>query len=149
MTAETTLHYLCQPSGRAVPLPVEFLPVQEFLRDEPACRRLWEFAATQFRTRRVFLMIWQACRYVALHRDAGGQVDGLLLVAEHHNWQIDYVVVAPEARKQGIASALVNATVNAALARGVPYVMLSSRASLRPLYEGECGFTVVAEKPAD
>lgn len=147
MSAEGTLFYLAQPTAdRPVAVPVQFLPVQELLADEPACQRLWEFASSQFRTRRTFLMIWQATKFLALHRDTAGKVDGLLLVAEHHNWQIDYVVVAPEARKQGIASALVNATMNAAKARGVPYVMLSSKESLRPLYEGECGFVVVGKK---
>ena len=62
------------------------------------------------------------------------------------NWQIDYVVVRAEFRGQGIAEALVNATVNEALERKVPYVMLTSREGLRPLYESACGFTVVATK---
>ncbi len=145
--AEATLHYYCRPTvKRPVALPIEFLPVQQFLADEPACKRLWHFAETQFRTRRVFLMIWPAVRFLALHRDADGQVDGLLLVSEHHNWQIDYVVVDPGSRKQGIASALVLATLNEALDRGAPYVTLSSREGLRPLYEGECGFTVIGRK---
>ena len=29
----------------------------------------------------------------------------------------------------------------------MPYVMLTSREGLRPLYESACGFTVVASKP--
>ena len=143
---ETEVHYLCQPAGgHPVPVPVEFLAVQDFLADEPACRALWEFISTQFRTRHKFLAIWQGVRYVALHRTAAGAVDGLLLVTAPVNWQIDYVVVAAESRGQGIASALVTATVNAAAERGVPYVMLTSKASLRPLYEA-CGFRVVAAK---
>ena len=52
----------------------------------------------------------------------------------------------PEYRGQGIAESLVNATVNQALTRKVPYVMLTSREGLRPLYETACGFTVVASK---
>lgn len=145
--AEAMLHYFCRPTApKKAELPVEFVPVQQFLADEPACQRLWEFASTQFRTRRVFLMIWQAVRFLALHRDAAGQVDGLLLVSEQHNWQIDYVVVDPAARGQGVAKALVNAALNEALKRGVPYVTLTSREGLRRLYEGECGFTVVGRK---
>lgn len=145
--AEATLHYLCQPTAkRPAELPIQFLPVQQFLADEPACKRLWHFAETQFRTRRVFLMIWQAVRYVALHRNAEKEVDGLLLVSEHHTWQIDYVVVDPSVRGQGIAKALVIAALNAAVDRGAPYVTLSSREGLRKLYEGECGFTVVGRK---
>jgi ribosomal protein S18 acetylase RimI-like enzyme len=65
------------------------------------------------------------------------------------NWQIDYVVVRPEARRRGIAAALVNAAVNRALELKVPYVMLTSREGLRPLYEGECGFRVVEERCVD
>jgi predicted GNAT family N-acyltransferase len=59
------------------------------------------------------------------------------------NWQIDYVVVSPTARGRGVGAALVKATLNEALHRNVPYVMLTSRESLRPLYEG-CGFSVVS-----
>jgi predicted N-acetyltransferase YhbS len=51
--------------------------------------------------------------------------------------------VRPAWRHEGIASALVKETINQALARKVPYVMLTSREGLRPLYEGECGFAVV------
>jgi predicted GNAT family N-acyltransferase len=68
----------------------------------------------------------------------------MLLVSAPLNWQIDYVVVRDDARGQGIATSLVNATVNQALARHVPYVMLTSKESLRPLYAEQCGFTPVA-----
>lgn len=147
MNAEPTLHYICRPTTRReVAIPIEIISVQTFLQDEPACKQLWEFLSSQFHTRRVFLTIWPAVRFVALHRDQAGVVDGLLTVAEHHSWQIDYVVVAPSARGQGIAKALVLATLNAALERQVPYVMLSSKESLRPLYEKECGFKVVERK---
>ncbi|HMO34587.1 MAG TPA: GNAT family N-acetyltransferase, partial [Gemmatales bacterium] len=73
-------------------------------------------------------------------------IKGMLLVSAPVNWQIDYVVVHPEARRQGIAASLVKRTLNEAYRRGVPYVMLTSRESLRSLYEGECGFTVVGRK---
>ena len=144
--SEATLHYFCQPRQPVtVPVPVSWLTVQEFVADEAACRFLWEMVTTQFRTRGKFLAVWPGVRYVALHRGPGGQVDALLLVTTAINWQIDYVVVHPEARRQGLAAALVKETLNRALAAGVPYVMLSSRAGLRPLYEGECGFRVVSE----
>jgi ribosomal protein S18 acetylase RimI-like enzyme len=147
MSAEAMLHYLCRPTARReVAAPIQFQAVQDFLQDEAACKQLWEFLTTQFHTRRVFLTIWPAVRFVASHRDRAGKLDGLLTVAEHHNWQIDYVVVAPSARGQGIAKALVLATLNEACARQVPYVMLSSKESLRPLYEKECGFTVVQRR---
>ncbi len=149
MSAEAELYYLCQPSvERQVSLPTEFIPVQEILRDESACKALWEFIATQFRTRHKFLTIWQSVRYVALIRDSALGLKGLLLVSAPVNWQIDYVVVHPEARRQGVAAALVKATLNEAYRRGVPYVMLTSKESLRPLYEGECGFSVVGHKEA-
>jgi ribosomal protein S18 acetylase RimI-like enzyme len=70
----------------------------------------------------------------------------MLLVSAPVNWQVDYVVVRPEWRGRGIAEALVNETVNRARTRKVPYLMLTSRAGLRPLYEGACGFTVVGVK---
>lgn len=140
---EPELHYYCAPEGDlSVDLPVEFLGVQEFLADEPACRALWDLIGTSFRTRSKFLTIWTGVRYVALHRGPGGSVDGLLLVTAPINWQIDYVVVRPEARGRGVAGDLVRATLNEAHVRKVPYVMLTSREGLRPLYEG-CGFTVV------
>lgn len=143
MTAEQDVHYICKPSGeRSLAAPIEFVRIQDFLADEPACRVLWELVATQFRTRSKFLAVWQSVKFVALHRNAAGTVDGLLLISAPVNWQIDYVVVSPESRGQGIASALVTATANEAAKRSVPYVMLTSRASLRPLYEA-CGFLLI------
>ena len=145
MAAETELYFFCKPSEvRPVALPVEFLTVQEFLADEQACQSLWELASSQFRTRGKFFSIWQTVRNVALHRNADGQVDGLLLVTCPVNWQIDYVMVDESMRHRGVAVALVHATLNQALARKVPYVMLTSKPNLRSLYEGQCGFRVVA-----
>jgi len=148
MPPEADLYYLCQPKQELpVSQPVEFVTVQDFLRDETVCRELWELVASQFRTRSKFLTIWQSVRFVALLRNAEkGGLKGLLLVSAPVNWQIDYVVVHPEARRQGVAAALVTATLNEAFRRGVPYVMLTSKDSLRSLYENECGFTVVARK---
>lgn len=143
MANEPELHYFCRPIGpRTAALPVEFRSAAEFLADEQACRVLWELVSTQFRTRSKFLAIWAGVRFVAVHRAADGSADGFLLVNAPVNWQIDYVVVRAESRGQGIAGALVTETVNQAFLRGVPYVMLTSRASLRPLYEG-CGFVAV------
>jgi ribosomal protein S18 acetylase RimI-like enzyme len=145
--AEGELYYLQVPIGpRPVNHAVEFLTVAELLEDEPTCRAIWEMLSTQFKTRSKFLSIWPSVRYVAVHyRD--GEVAGFLLVSAPVNWQVDYVVVRPEYRGEGIALSLVNATVNQALTRKVPYVMLTSREGLRPLYETACGFTVVARKP--
>lgn len=145
MSAEAELHYLCKPIAPPPPpaVPVEFLSVQEFLADEPACKALWEQLATQFRTRSKFLAVWPGVRYVAVHRDAAGNADGFLLVTTPVNWQIDYVVVNPASRGQGIASALVRAAVRQAYLHHVPYLMLTSKESLRPLYEA-CGFVVVS-----
>jgi ribosomal protein S18 acetylase RimI-like enzyme len=143
---ESEFYYQQVPAGpRPVGLPVEFLTATEFLEDEPACKALWELISTQFKTRSKFLAIWASVRYVAIHR-RNGKVVGLLLVSAPVNWQIDYVVVDPDWRGRGIAEALVNQTVNQARARNVPYVMLTSREGLRPLYEGACGFTVVGQK---
>ena len=147
-SAEGELYYLHVPtSPRPVQQPVEFHPVTEFLADEPACRALWDMLTCHFRTRSKFLASWPCVRFVAVHR-RGGELAGALLVSTPVNWQIDHVIVRPEWRGQGIAAALVNETVNQALARRVPYVMLTSREGLRPLYEGTCGFTVVAGKGA-
>src|SRR5262249_9178894 len=112
------------------------------------CRTLWDLLESQFRTRSKFLAVWPSVNYIALYR-TGESVDGLLLISAFTNWQIDYVVVRPEARRRGIAAAVVNAGLNYAFARGVPYVMLTSRAALRPLYEGECGFTVVGRSSSE
>lgn len=141
---EPELHYYCAPSGELPnDVPVRFLSVQEFLADEPACRALWDLIGTQFRTRGKFLTIWPNVRFVAVYRGPGGVPAGFLLVSAPINWQIDYVVVHPEARGRGVAAGLVRAALNEAFRRNVPYVMLTSRESLRPLYEG-CGFTVVS-----
>ncbi|MBP3959239.1 GNAT family N-acetyltransferase [Gemmata sp. G18] len=143
--SETELHYICQPTGlRPVAHTIEFLTTPEFLADEPACKRLWELVETQFRTRSKFLAVWSGVRFVAVHRNADDRADGFLLVNAPVNWQIDYVVVGPEARGQGIASALVTETANQAFLRGAPYVMLTSKASLRPLYE-TCGFIPIED----
>ncbi len=148
MSAEAELYYIHQPTAeRPVAHPVTFLSVQAFLTDEPACRALWDFIAGQFRTRQKFLTIWPAVRFVAMIQDPQtALIKGMLLVSAPVNWQIDYVVVHPQARRQGIAAALVKRTLNEAYRRGVPYVMLTSKESLRPLYEGECGFSVVGRK---
>jgi ribosomal protein S18 acetylase RimI-like enzyme len=143
MTAESELYYFHAPAGRRpVALPVEFVSVQDFLTDEPACRAFWDLLVSQFRTRSKFLAVWQGVRFVAVHRNDSGVADGFLLVTAPVNWQIDYVVVHPDSRGKGIAQALVVETLNQAHDRKVPYVMLTSRAALRPMYEA-CGFTVV------
>jgi ribosomal protein S18 acetylase RimI-like enzyme len=147
MSHELEFVYVCYPTEpRPAALAVEFLPVSEFLADEPACRLLWDLVSTQFRTRSKFLAVWSGVRFVAVHRDDAGEVDGFLLVNAPVNWQIDYVVVRPDARGRGIAGALVSETVDQACRRGVPLVTLTSRPSLRPLYES-CGFQVVGQKP--
>jgi GNAT superfamily N-acetyltransferase len=147
MPVETELHYICKPTTlRPVARVIEFLTTQEFLADEPACRKLWELISAHFHTRGKFLAVWAGVRFVAVHRDIDGRVDGFLLVNAPVNWQIDYVVVAPESHGRGIASALVTETTNQAVLRGVPYVMLTSKESLRPLYEA-CGFVPVLESP--
>jgi GNAT superfamily N-acetyltransferase len=141
--SEPELHYFCKPTAlKSVTHGIEFLTTQEFLADEPACKRLWDLVSTQFRTRGKFLAVWSGVRFVAVHRNSEGNADGFLLVNAPINWQIDYVVVCPESRGQGIASALVIETANQAFLRGVPYVMLTSKESLRPLYE-TCGFTPI------
>jgi ribosomal protein S18 acetylase RimI-like enzyme len=143
MSVEAEMHYLAKPLGTLpVGVPVEFLSVQEFLADEPGCKVLWELLSNQFRTRSKFLAVWSCVRYVAVHRTPAGTVDGFLLVSCPVNWQIDYVVVSPESRGRGIAQALVRTTLNQAYLHRAPYVMLTSRESLRPLYEA-CGFAVV------
>jgi ribosomal protein S18 acetylase RimI-like enzyme len=146
--SDDNLHYLHVPDREfPVAMPIEFVGVQDFLTDEAASRVLWDLVASQFRSRHKFLAVWRCVSWVALHRGPAGEMDGCLLVSAPINWQIDYVVVAPQARGQGIGAALVKATLNQALARRVPYVMLSSRPELRPLYEGECGFRVVHPGP--
>lgn len=147
MPSEPEHHYYCRPAARdpAAPDPtVPFLTVAEFLDDEPACKRLWDLLVTQFHTRSKFLAIWRCVSYVALHRNAAGVADGFLLVSAPVNWQIDYVVVHPDARGRGVASKLIERTIAEAGSRGTPYVMLTSKASLRDMYEG-CGFRVVSE----
>ena len=134
--AEPELYYFHKPTGlRPVSRPVKFLTVPEFLADEPACRTLWDLVSTQFNTRGKFLAIWSGVRFVALSRDEAGNADGFLLVNAPVNWQIDYVVVRPDRRGHGLAAALVSETLNQAHLRGAPYVMLTSKASLRPLHE--------------
>jgi GNAT superfamily N-acetyltransferase len=143
MNSETNLYYFCSPrSERPVDLPVEFLPVHDFIEDEPACRALWELVGDNFRTRGKFLTVWPSVRFVVVARNDIGEIDGLLLISAPINWQIDYVVVRPEARGGGVATALVKTALNHAARFEVPYVMLTSKESLRPLYES-CGFSVI------
>jgi len=149
MRAEAELYYLYVPRGRRlVGRRIEFLSLTEFLRDESACKALWELVSENFRTRSKFLAIWPCVRFVALARE-GGEPAGMLLVSAPVNWQIDYVVVRPEWQGQGIAAALVDETLNQAYDRKVPYVMLTSKESLRRLYEGRCGLSVVGRREAD
>ena len=120
--------------------------MSEFLRDEAACKQLWDLLSTQFRTRSKFLAVWSGVQFVSVHRAADGSADGLLLVNAPVNWQIDYVVVRPDARGHGIARALIAETVNQAYLRGVPHVTLTSKPELRDMYEG-CGFQVMEDSP--
>jgi GNAT superfamily N-acetyltransferase len=148
MNPETEHHCYCKPTG-AQPAGqlCEMLPVQEFLADEPTCKEFWALMTEQFRTRSKFLAIWPCVRHVAVHRDESGVADGFLLVSAPVNWQIDYVVVKPSARGRGIAGRLVRTALHHAYLHAAPYVMLTCKESLRPLYEG-CGFTVVSEPVA-
>src|SRR5215813_7167446 len=112
MPAEDELYYIQLPHERRPVSPhVQVVPVQEFLQDELACRTLWDLLESQFRTRSKFLAVWPSVSYIALYR-TGESVDGLLLISAFTNWQIDYVVVRPEARRRGIAAAVVNAALN-------------------------------------
>jgi GNAT superfamily N-acetyltransferase len=81
-------------------------------------------------------------RHVAVHRDSNGFANGFLLVNAPVNWQIDYVVVHPDSRGQGIAASLVIETLHQAFLHGVPFVTLASKPALREFYE-TCGFKVV------
>src|SRR5437762_6462557 len=129
MADEAQIHYFCKPRNLSPPTPpVQFLPVQQFLADESACKELWKLLVSQFKTRSKFLAIWPSVRYLALHRDASGIADGFLLVSTPVNWQIDYVVVKETSRGQGIAAALVKETVRQAYMMQAPYVMLTSKA---------------------
>jgi ribosomal protein S18 acetylase RimI-like enzyme len=143
---ESELYYIARPAEPLTGIQLcEFLPTQEFLADELACKQLWQLINEQFKTRSKFLAIWPGVRYVAVHRDAESNLDGFLLVTSPVNWQIDYVVVKPESRGQGIASMLVKTAVHHAYLHKAPYVMLTSKESLRPLYES-CGFSVIESK---
>ena len=145
MSLDSELHYLFKPTVAGPPHPgVDFLPVREFLADEPACKVFWDLIDTQFRTRSKFLSIWPCVSFVAVARNPDGDPTGFLLVSAPVNWQIDYVVVHPSARGQGVGTTLVKAALSQAYLHRAPYVMLTSKESLRPLYEG-CGFRVVSQ----
>jgi GNAT superfamily N-acetyltransferase len=147
MSHDAEIFYICRPSEpRAPKLPIEFLTVGDFLAEEAACRIFWELVSTQFRTRSKFLAVWPCVRYVAMHRDDSGNADGFLLVNANTNWQIDYVVVKREARGRGVGAALMAETLDQAHHRRVPFVTLTSRPKLRPLYEA-AGFAVAADLP--
>jgi ribosomal protein S18 acetylase RimI-like enzyme len=148
MINENELYYIQVPvEMQPVSHQIEFLAIDEFLGREHVCRALWDLISERFTSRWKFLTIWPHVRYVAICQYEQ-DVAGLLLVSTALNWQIDYVTVRPDYQGQGIASALVNETVNQALRRKVPYLMLTSRESLRPLYEGRCGFEAVACREA-
>jgi len=149
VAAEPNLYYIHVPTQlRPVPVEIEFMPVAQFLEEEGLCKAMWDLVTRSFKTRSKFLAIWQCVQFVAVHR-RGEELAGFLFVSTPLNWQIDYVTVREDLRGQGIAAALVNETLNQALTRKVPYVMLTSREGLRPLYEGTCGFSVVgSDSPA-
>ena len=148
MLPEIELHCYHRPtSAQPASQLCEMLPVQDFLADEPACKAFWNLMTEQFRTRSKFLAIWPCVRHVAVHRDVAGLADGFLIVSAPVNWQIDYVVVKPESRGRGIAGRLVRTALHHAYLHAAPYVMLTCKESLRPLYEG-CGFAVVSEAGA-
>ena len=145
MPPEPDIHYFCKPNGGSIPdSAVAFVNVSDFLFDEPACNVFWQLIDSQFRTRSKFLAIWRCVSFVAVHRNADGRADGFLLVSAPVNWQIDYVVVHPDSRGRGIASKLIEQTLGRAAELRVPYVMLTSNASLRGMYEG-CGFRAISE----
>jgi len=145
---EGELYYLHAPTRfRPVRHKIDFLPVTQLLENEETCQALWELIDSQFRTRSKFLAIWPSVRFVAV-LGRGRDLAGFLLVSAPVNWQIDYVVIRPKRRHEGIAVSLVNETINQALTRKVPYLMLTSREGLRPLYEEACGFSVVGDKGA-
>ena len=142
MANEPELNYLCRPTEpRNAPLPIDFLSVAEFLARRAGVQ---DAVGTRLdRSSAPGRSSWPSgpgCGSSPSTATDDGAADGFLLVNAPVNWQIDYVVVRPEARGQGIAAALVTETLNQAFLRGVPYVMLTSKASLRPLYEG-CGFS--------
>jgi len=144
---DADLHFIYKPTGSGTASPgVDFVSITDFLADEPACKILWQLIDTQFRTRSKFLAIWPAVKFVAIHRDAAGAANGFLLVSAPVNWQIDYVVVRPDSRGQGIASKLVRTALAHADKLQPPYVMLTSKESLRTLYEG-CGFFAISPSP--
>jgi GNAT superfamily N-acetyltransferase len=149
VSQEHELNYFAQPTGLELGAKSDctFLSIAHLLLDEPACKLMWELVDTQFRTRSKFLAIWRTAMWAVIHRDGELALDGFLLISAPVNWQIDYVVVRPDSRGQGIASRLVGTAMNEAVRQGVPYVMLTSKASLRPLYES-CGFRVVAPQHA-
>ena len=148
LNATMDLHCIHKPTAAgSLPGGVDFLAVSEFLADEAACKTLWELLDTQFRTRAKFLSIWPSVRFVCLHRDGDGAADGFLLVSAPVNWQIDYVVVRPDSRGQGIAQKVVKTALSQAYLHRAPYVMLTCKESLRSLYEG-CGFSVISQPTA-
>jgi hypothetical protein len=60
---ELDVHYYCAPTGElTVDLPIEFIPVQEFLADEIACKALWDLISVNFRTRSKFPTVWPNVR---------------------------------------------------------------------------------------
>jgi GNAT superfamily N-acetyltransferase len=147
VSIEAELYYFHRPVEPQTGALSEFLPIQEFLADESACKLLWQQITEQFRTRSKFLAIWPTVRYIAVDRDADGNLQGFLLVTCPINWQIDYVVVRPECRGRGVATRLVKTALHHAYLHKAPYAMLTSKESLRPLYES-CGFSVVNDQPA-
>jgi ribosomal-protein-alanine acetyltransferase len=80
---------------------------------------------------------------VASRPDAGGGVLGFL-VARHlaHEWELENIVVAPSARRQGLGNRLLNALFTAARETNSASVFLEvreSNASARTFYE-KAGF---------
>ena len=106
MSAEPELHYFCKPTDvRPVRLPVEFLPVAGVPRRRAGVQAVWDLVATSSAPAASSSRSGRACGSSPSTATPTGGVDGFLLVNAPVNWQIDYVVVRPERRGQGIASA--------------------------------------------
>ena len=141
MTREPELHYFHKPHEPQSGLKLaEFLPVQDFLADEPACKELWDVAVQPCSTRAA--SSWPSGRACGTSRSIATRTatpTGSCSSPSPVNWQIDYVVVKPDSRGQGIATQLVRTALHHAYLHRTPYVMLTSKESLRPLYAEPAG----------
>ncbi len=131
------IHYIYKPNRyKTTSRHVKAYSIYELLDNESYCRDVLKLINENYRHLHKFLTVLRHATYIYMMKEEETErVLAFLLVTENLNWQIDYVTVCQERRKKGVAQAMLNTCLNQAYINNIPYVMLSSKEELIPLYE--------------